>query len=70
MPVGTRLISFYSWVETSIKPSDYYDYIYWYNKDGSRTFAPTSQVAYNEFKNPKPANIGFQEGKDTMIWNS
>lgn len=59
LPAGQPAVNYWIWADTpeDVRPADYSDYKYMYNKDGSITFMPQSNVALEQFFNQNNGNI-------------
>lgn len=59
LPAGQPAVNYWIWADTpeDVRPADYSDYKYMYNKDGSITFMPQSNVALEQFFNQNSGNI-------------
>ena len=58
MPEKMPVIDYWVWNDTpeDQRPADYTDYLYYYNKDGSITYMPQSDVALEQFLNQNKGN--------------
>lgn len=59
LPAGQPAVNYWIWADTpeDVRPADYSDYKYMYNKDGNITFMPQSNVALEQFFNQNNGNI-------------
>lgn len=68
LPAGQPAVNYWIWADTpeDVRPADYSDYKYMYNKDGSITFMPQSNVALEQFFNQNKGNIQV-DNHDTVL---
>lgn len=69
LPAGQPAVNYWIWSDTpaNVRPADYSDYKYMYNEDGSITFMPQSDVAFEQFFAQKTnGNIQVND-QDTVL---
>lgn len=69
LPAGQPAVNYWIWNDTpeNVRPSDYSDYKYMYNEDGSITFMPQSDVALEQFFAQKASGNIQADDQDTIL---